>query len=140
MKSRNPRLFYWLLSDRALPESSRIECSTEKYDADGGIISDGEMKAAFVLIMAGALSALLLAILSCSAKRALRRLCFREKRKLKESLEMVKYESVSIYYAEKDRPILELTKETLRDAADMNRELFVSPLQDSVDLIFFKPR
>lgn len=62
MKSRNPRLFYWLLSDRALPESSRIECSTEKYDADGGIISDGEMKAAFVLIMAGALSALLLAI------------------------------------------------------------------------------
>ncbi|MDP4082526.1 MAG: hypothetical protein Q8923_17920, partial [Bacillota bacterium] len=46
-------------------------------------------------------------------------------------------ESVSIYYAEKDRPILELTKETLRDAADMNRELFVSPLQDSVDLIFF---
>ncbi|WHF45691.1 hypothetical protein QKW34_04825 [Bacillus licheniformis] len=53
---------------------------------------------------------------------------------------MVKYESVSIYYAEKDRPILELTKETLRDAADMNRELFVSPLQDSVDLIFFSNR
>ncbi len=53
---------------------------------------------------------------------------------------MLKYESVSIYYAEEDRTILELTKETLRDAADLNRELFASPLQDSVDLIFFKPR
>lgn len=41
MKSRNPRLFLLVKPDRALPESSRIECSTEKYDADGGIISDG---------------------------------------------------------------------------------------------------
>lgn len=63
---------------------------------------------------------------------------FWEKEKLKESLEMVKYESVSIYYAEEDRTILELTKETLQEAADMNRELFASPLQDSVDLIFFQ--
>lgn len=99
----------------------------------------GEMKAAFILIMAGTLSALLLAVFVVFSQESPEASVLSGKiEKLKESLEMVKYESVSIYYAEEDRTILELTKETLRDAADMNRELFASPLQDSVDLIFFQ--
>jgi len=101
----------------------------------------GEVKAAFVLMMAGTLSALLLAVFVVFSQESPEAAVLSgKKEKLKESLEMVKYESVSIYYAEEDRPILELTKETLRDAAGMNRELFASPLQDSVDLIFFSNR
>ncbi|MDE1376869.1 hypothetical protein PVN38_25015, partial [Bacillus licheniformis] len=75
----------------------------------------GEMKAAFILIMAGTLSALLLAVFVVfSQKSPEAAVLSGRKEKLKESLKMLKYESVSIYYAEEDRTILELTKETLR--------------------------
>ncbi|MDE1433714.1 hypothetical protein PVN22_21915, partial [Bacillus licheniformis] len=64
----------------------------------------GEMKAAFILIMAGTLSALLLAVFVVfSQKSPEAAVLSGKKEKLKESLKMLKYESVSIYYAEEDR-------------------------------------
>lgn len=101
----------------------------------------GELKTAFVFIMAGALSALLLMVFIMLNQNQEKGAVFsEEKEKLKASLQMTKHENVSIYYADKEKPLLALTKETLDDAASLSRTLFDSPRTDEVDLIFFSSR
>ncbi len=101
----------------------------------------GELKAAFVFIAAGALSALLFIMFIISNQGFQKgALVSEEKEKLKASLQMTVHRNVSIYHSEAEKSILHLTKETLDDAEAVSRTLFGNLRSDKVDLIFFSSR
>lgn len=56
---------------------------------------------------------------------------------LLKSKEMTRFRQVSMYYSEREKPLLKLTKQTLNDAADLNRMLFQNLRLHGIDLVFF---
>ncbi|MGG3574248.1 collagenase [Bacillus gobiensis] len=61
---------------------------------------------------------------------------------IKESLDMIPYQHVNVYYSEEEEDILPLTEETLDYAIEVNRNLldYHPPEDDTLDLIFFENR
>ncbi|MEK5100020.1 MULTISPECIES: peptidase MA family metallohydrolase [Bacillus] len=60
-----------------------------------------------------------------------------ETQELLKSKEMTRFRQVNMYYSEREKPLLKLTKQTLNDAADLNRMLFQNLRVHGIDLVFF---
>lgn len=61
-----------------------------------------------------------------------------ETQELLKSKEMTRFRQVNMYYSEREKPLLKLTKQTLNDAADLNRMLFQNLRVHGIDLVFFQ--
>lgn len=59
---------------------------------------------------------------------------------LLKAKEMTHFRQVTMYYSDQEKPLLNLTKQTLNDAEDLSRTLFQNLRLYGIDLVFFSSR
>ncbi|ASB90368.1 uncharacterized protein S101395_03862 [Bacillus sonorensis] len=97
------------------------------------------IKAALVIMAAGMLAAAVWHVFfhQDQASRIAVTAGSAEKRELLKTKNMTRHQHASIYYSDQEKPILELTKETLTYADDLNRAIFGQSRFHGIDLVFF---